>query len=91
MQEIVYQSLQASGLNNRNSNADHCDQGLRYSEEGQSSNAESIDSQLALDEAYARSLMMEEEFANLSISEPTETAEGKKVISASIWVLDGSW
>ncbi|KAJ9686028.1 hypothetical protein PVL29_015081 [Vitis rotundifolia] len=75
-QEIVYQSLQASGLNNRNSNDDHCDQENRYSEEGQSSNAESVDFQLAVDEAIARSLMMEEEFVNVSISEPSGTAEG---------------
>lgn len=76
MQEIVYQSLQASGQNNRNSNDDHCDQESRYLEDGQSSNAESVELQLAVDEAIARSLM-EEDFVDVSISEPSGTAEGK--------------
>lgn len=74
---MVYLSLQASSLNNRNSDSDHWDHEFRYSEEGQSSNAECVDLQLALDEAYARSLMMEEEFTNLSTSEPTVTVGGK--------------
>lgn len=74
-QEIVYQSLQASGQNNRNSNEDHCDQESRYLEDGQSSNAESVELQLAVDEAIARSLM-EEDFVDVSISEPSGTAEG---------------
>lgn len=76
MQEIVYQSLQASGQNNRNSKDDHCDQESRYLEDGQSSNAESVELQLAVDEAIARSLM-EEDFVDVSISEPSGTAEGK--------------
>lgn len=79
MQEIVYESLQASSLNNRNSDSDHWDHEFRYSEEGQSSNANCADLQLALDEAYARSLMIEEVFMNLSTSEPTVTIEGGKI------------
>ncbi|RVW85876.1 hypothetical protein CK203_035283 [Vitis vinifera] len=77
-QEIVYQSLQASGQNNRNSNEDHCDQESRYLEDGQSSNAESVELQLAVDEAIARSLM-EEDFVDVSISEPSGTAEADRV------------
>lgn len=83
-QECVYQSLQGYGRNNdRRPYTGQSSNSSQFSgHEGQSSTHGSLDIQLALDEALARSLQLEDNFDDFNISQSTSTATGNREVSS---------
>ena len=80
LQESVYQSLQANGKNKGISSdyGQSSDRSQVSGQDGESSRGGSVESQLALDEALARSLQeLGEDFDDFYISEHSGTAAGK--------------
>lgn len=82
MQESAYQYIQANGKNkdeSSNSNNGQTNNRNQSSvQEGESSHGASVESQLALDEALARTLQeLGEDFDDLCISEHSGTVAGK--------------
>ncbi|THF95148.1 hypothetical protein TEA_020329 [Camellia sinensis var. sinensis] len=77
-QECVYQSLQGYGRSNdrRSYTGQSSNSSQLSGHEGQSSTHGSLDLQLALDEALARSLQLEDNFDDFNISQSTSTATG---------------
>jgi len=83
-QESVYQSLKGYGSNKeRSSDHGQSSNSSQFSGQGESSRRVSFDSQLALDEAMARSLQdMEDGFDGLNISETTRAATENREVSS---------
>lgn len=83
-QESVYQSLKGYDSNKeRTSDHGQSSNSSQFSGQGESSRRVSFDSQLALDEAMARSLQdMEDGFDGLNISESTSAATENREVSS---------
>ncbi|CAK9187219.1 unnamed protein product [Ilex paraguariensis] len=83
-QESVYESLQASGKNKgiSSDSGQTSDRSQVSGQDGESSRGGSVESQLALDEALARSLQeLGEDFDDFYISEHSGTAAGSTELS----------
>ncbi|GFY84254.1 hypothetical protein Acr_03g0010280 [Actinidia rufa] len=80
-QESVYQSLKGNNDSNKERRSSSCqssDSSQFSGQEREPSRQESFDSQLALDEAVARSLQeLEDNFDDLNISQSSSNATGK--------------
>lgn len=84
VQESAYQYIQANGRNNdtASNNGQTSNKSQPPVQEGESSRSASVESQLAMDEALARTLQeLGEDFEDFYISEPSGTAAGKRPIA----------